>query len=173
MEKDIKLKKKNLKVLKSTGKLTEDEYFIELMNLEDDEMLCRINNFDEELKETVIFDKNKHHDLMKTIGTMQRYNTEVAKAKRNRLKAQRYGDKIYNEKYEWLKRGNSQLQMKSQRDYDVLIGKDSRFTRTKSYCETYDILIKFLEEAIKQLNTKVFAIQSMIKSEQYDTGPNY
>lgn len=172
---EIQRQKKQLKKDKSNGVYDKDKdkdtYYLKLMEIEDDEMLIRIEGFDEEFKKASSFIKSMTEDFMQTIGNMQRYNTELTKARFNKHKAKRYRDKVYNEKYEFYKRGGAQIQLKTSKDFDVMIGKDSRYARTNSYCETYEILIKYLEEAVKQLSQKIFVLQSLIKSREYDTGP--
>lgn len=172
---NIQQQKKELKKKKSDGYFegNNDDYYLKLMDLEDDEILVRINMFDAEFQEAYAFKKSITEDLMSTVGHMQRFNTELAKARYNKHKAKRYRDKVYNEKYEFYRLGRGNIQLKSKTEYDCWIGKDGRYSRTASYCETYDILIQFLEEAVKQLSQKIFVLQSLIKAKEYETGPNY
>lgn len=170
---DIQNRKNDLKSKKENGdfKDNEDAYFIKLMDIEDDEMLVRINTFDEDIKNELRFLSNRSKDLMATIGTLQKYNSELAKAKFNKHKANRYKEKVYNERYEFYRLGKGHIQLKNSMEYNVWISKDSRYARTNSYCDTYDILISFLEYAIKHLNNKVFAVQTLMKVVDYNLAP--
>lgn len=172
---EINKTKKELKQRYKNGEFKDnkDGYYLKLMELEDDEILLRINCFDEEFSLIMRVSKNLAEDLMHTTGNMQRFNTELAKARHNRLKAKRYRDKIYSEKYEYYRRGQGGVQLKTSKEYDVWIGKDSRYARTNSYVESYDILIKYLEEAVSQMRQKIFVLQTLVKGRDYETLPSY
>lgn len=170
---EVKKRKKNLKLLKEKKEISSEEYFLELMNIEDDELLTIIDMHDIELREACKFKNNRAEDLCNSIGNLQRYNTELAKLKLNRYKAKRYLDKVYGEKYEYYRMGKGHIKLNNQKEYDIWIAKDSKYARTNSYCETYDIAIKQLEEGIKQLHNKTFAIQTLIKSTDYNVAPEY
>ena len=170
---EIQERKKELKLKKENGEFkdNEDTYFVKLMDIEDDEILIRLNILDKELKKESSFIGNKSSDLMRTIGSLQRYMTELSKAKFNRHKANRYKEKVYNERYEFYRLGKGHIQLKNSMEYNVWISKDSRYARTSSYCDTYDILISHFENGIKLLNSKVFALQTLMKVGDYNLAP--
>ena len=131
---EVNTKKKDLKRSAEKGEIEKnDEYWLQIMDLEDDEMVIRIDMFNEEFKKSMSFKKSITEDMMHTCGDMQRYAGEAAKAKRNRHKAKRFLDKLYSQRYEYYRRGNGQIQLKTAKEYDIWIGKDSQYARTDSY----------------------------------------
>ena len=153
---------------------TEDvDKYLQKMEEEDTKFSDELDKLESELNQAFQIDPNNlYKEFISTIGDMQRYNTRLARMRMKKNKARRFKEKIYAEKYEKLKFGES-IALKSQHEYDTWISKDSNYTRMVSYCYTIDVIIMYLEQTVKNLSQKVYALQSMLKSKEYEQGPSY
>jgi hypothetical protein len=149
-----------------------DEFILK-MEADDTRFCEELDAIEAELAELFVIDKLQLHTcLIRAIGNMQRYNDKLVRYKLKKNKIKRYKIQLYARLYNNYK-FKSSIGLKTQHEYDTWISKDTNFARCESYIFTIDSLIAYHDQAIKNFSSMVFAIQSMLKSKEFETGPSF
>jgi len=144
------------------------EKFLADMDEIDDKILKTIAEISEQCKKAHNIDKdNLDSEIIATISDMHRYNTMLAENRASLSKLQRKKETIHGDLYEKYSR-NSPVRLETKYEVEEWINRNPKWQKITAYFNNQKILVEYLQDIVKTLNTKTFALKYIIENKKIE-----
>lgn len=144
------------------------EKFLKDMDDIDDGILQKIQEISESCKKAHNIDKSDlESEIIATISDMHRYNTMLSENMASLSKLQRKKDQIHGDLYEKYSR-NYQIKLETKYEIEEWINRNPKWQKITAYYSNQKILVDYLQNIVKTLNTKTFALKYIIENKKIE-----
>ena len=144
------------------------EEFLQQMDEIDDSILEQIKEIAKSAEKCHNIDKNDlDMEAVRAISDMHRYNTMLAEHRANLATLSRKKDVIHGDLYEKYSR-NSQVRLETKYEVEEWINRNPKWQKIVSYYNNQKILVDYLQDIVKALHTKTFAIKYIIENKKIE-----
>lgn len=144
------------------------EKFLQDMDEIDDRILQQIKELSDSCKTSHEINKNELDlEIVRTISDMHRYNTMLAENRANLAKLARQKDVIHGDLYEKYSR-NFQVKLDTKYEIEEWLNRNPKWQKISAYYNNQKILVDYLQDIVKVLHTKTYAIKYIIENKKIE-----